>query len=204
MQEKSSGGGGAGGGVRVIAGVAKGRRLGVPRGRAVRPTSDRVREALFASLGDVVEGAVVLDLFAGTGALAIEALSRGARRAVLVERDPKAAAVVAENLERTGLGASAHLTRMDAARFCVAPGEAFDLVLVDPPYTEPATKILELLEDLRAAGGLAPGAIVVLERDRRDAALPWPLPAGLVSRRVATYGDTVLHYLEASTGDDTP
>ncbi|MGH8932948.1 MAG: 16S rRNA (guanine(966)-N(2))-methyltransferase RsmD [Egibacteraceae bacterium] len=190
--------------MRVIGGVAKGRRLGVPKGRAVRPTSDRVREALFASLGDVVDQAVVLDLFAGTGALAIEALSRGARRAVLVERDPKAAAVVAENLERTGLGSSARLARMDAARFCLSPGEAFDLVLVDPPYTEPATKILELLDHLHGAGGLAPGAVVVLERDRRDTDLQPPFPAGLVSRRVATYGDTVLHYLEASRGEATP
>ncbi|MGH8907414.1 MAG: 16S rRNA (guanine(966)-N(2))-methyltransferase RsmD [Egibacteraceae bacterium] len=190
--------------MRVIAGSAKGRVLKAPKGRDVRPTSDRVREALFASLGERVEGAVVLDLFAGTGALGIEALSRGAARAVLVERDLKAAAVIAENLERTNLGGRAQLVRMDAARFCRAPGERFDVVLVDPPYAEPTGGISALLGDLQAAGGLAPGAIVVLERDRHDhGALP-PLPAGLASRRVATYGDTVLCYLDASGGDARP
>jgi 16S rRNA (guanine966-N2)-methyltransferase len=162
-----------------------------------------VREALFASLGERVEGAVVLDLFAGTGALGIEALSRGAARAVLVERDPRAAAAIVRNLERTGLAASAWLVRMDAVRFCRAPHEAFDLVLVDPPYAEPSAALHALLGDLQAAGGLAPGAIVVLERDRRaHGPQAPPLPPGLASRRVATYGDTVLHYLDAHAEDE--
>jgi 16S rRNA (guanine966-N2)-methyltransferase len=186
--------------MRVIAGSAKGRILKAPKGRNVRPTSDRVREALFASLGERVEGAVVLDLYAGTGALGIEALSRGAARAVLVERDPKMVVVIAENLARTGLGERARLVRGDATRFCQAPGEQFDVVLADPPYAEPATNLYALLGDLQAAKGLAPGAIVVLERDRRGHESP-PPPHGLALRRVAAYGDTVLCYLDATGGD---
>jgi 16S rRNA (guanine966-N2)-methyltransferase len=180
--------------VRVIAGEAKGRRLVAPKGRDVRPTSDRVREALFASLGDRVPGARVLDLFAGTGALAIEALSRGAARAVLVEHDPRAAAAIAENLRRTGLTGRAVVVRHDAARFCREPGEAFDVVLADPPYAEPTAAVHALLGDLAAAGGLAPGAICVLERDRHDPDPGAPPPAGLALVRSATYGDTVLRY----------
>ena len=199
--------------MRVIAGTAKGRRLIAPRGRDVRPTSDRVREALFASLGERVAGARVLDLFAGTGALGIEALSRGAAEAVLVERDPRAAAAVAENLRRSGLADRARLLRQDAARFCrdprgfsraargvrgFSPDEygQFDIVLVDPPYAEPTAAVHRLLADLMAAGGLAPGAVCVVERDRHDPDPDAPPPAGLALTRTASYGDTVLVYLE--------
>ena len=189
--------------MRVIAGTAKGRRLIAPRGRDVRPTSDRVREALFASLGERVAGARVLDLFAGTGALGIEALSRGAAEAVLVERDPRAAAAVAENLRRSGLADRARLLRQDAARFCRDPrgfsrdaDGQFDIVLVDPPYAEPTAAVHRLLADLMAAGGLAPGAVCVVERDRHDPDPDAPPPAGLALTRTASYGDTVLVYLE--------
>jgi 16S rRNA (guanine966-N2)-methyltransferase len=122
--------------LRVIAGELKGQRLVAPRGRRVRPTSDRVREATFSALGGRVEGARVLDLFCGTGALAIEALSRGAATAVLVDRDPRAAL---GNVERLGLGERVELVRSDAGRWLAArvaaleePG--FDLIFVDAPY----------------------------------------------------------------------
>jgi len=121
--------------VRVIAGELKGHRLVAPRGWKVRPTSDRVREAIFSAVGDV-GGARVLDLYCGTGALAIEALSRAAAAAVLVDRDTRPAL---GNVERLGLGARAELVRADAARWLAARAEAsaddrFDLVFVDAPY----------------------------------------------------------------------
>jgi len=122
--------------LRVIAGELKGQRLVAPRGHQVRPTSDRVREATFSALGGLVEGARVLDLFCGTGALAIEALSRGAATAVLVDRDPRAAL---GNVERLGLGERVELVRSDAGRWLAArvasPEEpGFDLIFVDAPY----------------------------------------------------------------------
>jgi 16S rRNA (guanine(966)-N(2))-methyltransferase RsmD len=122
--------------LRVIAGELKGQRLVAPRGHRVRPTSDRVREATFSALGGRVEGARVLDLFCGTGALAIEALSRGAATAVLVDRDPRAAL---GNVERLGLGERVELVRSDAGRWLAArvaaPEEpGFDLIFVDAPY----------------------------------------------------------------------
>lgn len=119
--------------MRVIAGELKGQRLVAPRGWRVRPTSDRVREAVFSALGGRVEGARVLDLYCGTGALAIEALSRGAAEAVLVDRDSRAAL---GNVERLGLGERARLIRADIPRWLAGePGEPpFDLVFVDAPY----------------------------------------------------------------------
>jgi 16S rRNA (guanine966-N2)-methyltransferase len=122
--------------VRVIAGDLKGRRLVAPRGWKVRPTSDRVREAIFSSLGERVVGATVLDLYCGTGALAIEALSRGAQRAVLVDRDTRPAL---GNVERLGLGERVELIRADVGRRLgeLAAGAwagTFDLVFVDAPY----------------------------------------------------------------------
>jgi len=122
--------------MRVIAGELKGQRLVAPRGWKVRPTSDRVREAIFSTLGDRVEGAAVLDLYCGTGALAIEALSRGAARAVLVDRDTRPAL---GNVERLGLAERAELVRADIGRWLAQrgegdPGPRFDLVFVDAPY----------------------------------------------------------------------
>jgi 16S rRNA (guanine966-N2)-methyltransferase len=122
--------------VRVIAGDLKGQRLVAPRGWKVRPTSDRVREAIFSALGERVEGARVLDLYCGTGALAIEALSRGAAAAVLVDRDSRPAL---GNVQRLGLGRRAELVRADVGRWLGQVSSAsfagnFDLVFVDAPY----------------------------------------------------------------------
>jgi 16S rRNA (guanine(966)-N(2))-methyltransferase RsmD len=154
--------------MRVIAGELKGQRLVAPRGWKVRPTADRVREAIFSTLGPVrVEGARVLDLYCGTGALAIEALSRGAAAAVLVDRDTRPAI---GNVERLGLGARVELVRGEAGRWLErvsASGEAgkFDLVFVDAPYrlADPVARDL----NVNLPGLLADGARVVVESGAR-------------------------------------
>jgi len=122
--------------VRVVAGSARGRRLAAPKGDRTRPTSDRTREAVFNSLMslDAVRGAVVWDLWCGSGALGVEALSRGAARAVFVDRDPAAVAVVRKNLESCGFPEGASVHRGDALAFVADHPEGADLVLADPPY----------------------------------------------------------------------
>src|SRR4051812_30673764 len=146
--------------MRVIAGELKGQRLVAPRGWKVRPTSDRVREAIFSALGERVLGARVLDLYCGTGALAIEALSRGAASAVLVDQDTRPAL---GNVHRLGLAARAELVRADVGRWLAQPSSAastgdFDLVFVDAPYrlADPVAKDLDIhLPRLLADGGRA-------------------------------------------------
>lgn len=138
--------------MRVVGGSARGRRLQAPPGRSVRPTSDRVREAIFdilSSLG-AVEGASVVDLFAGSGALGIEALSRGANAATFIERDPKAVASVRANLAATGTADRAEVVGADVVAWLEGPGAArrFDLALCDPPYGFDGWS--ELLGHLRA------------------------------------------------------
>jgi 16S rRNA (guanine966-N2)-methyltransferase len=148
--------------MRVVAGSARGRRLEAPPGRDVRPTTDRVREAVFNALGslDVIEGAEVLDLFAGTGALGIEALSRGARRCLFVERDRIARSVIGRNLAATGLAGAAEIIAGPAERFvaqAATAGRSFDLALLDPPYT---------YGDWPALLARLPASVVVIESDR--------------------------------------
>lgn len=175
--------------MRVIAGTAKGIRLApVPSG--VRPVSDRAREGLFSSLAERVLGARVLDLFAGTGALAIEALSRGAADAVLVEQAPRAIATVRENLRRTRTGDRARLVRADARRYLerAVPERPFDLVFVDPPYAAAPSALASVLERLGPV--LAPGATVVLTRDSRSSTYVIPLDWRVAKR--LTYGDSVI------------
>ncbi len=175
--------------MRVIAGRLGGRRLMAPRGRVkTRPTSDRVREALFSMLGEL-DGAVVLDLFAGTGALGIEALSRGAERAVFVERDRAALQVLRGNLAQLGLGMPVAEVRageaLAALRAARGARETYDLVFVDPPYRharELSGALSALLPEL-----LAPEAHVVVESDRRA---PAELSLGVAQQR--HYGDTTI------------
>jgi 16S rRNA (guanine966-N2)-methyltransferase len=170
--------------MRIIAGQWRGRRLNVPPGRDVRPTSDRVREALFSILGPI-EGAAVLDLFAGSGALALEALSRGAGRATLVERAPAALKAIAANLQ--ALGAQADVRDRDVRAFvrdASAASGPYDLVFLDPPYREAAG----LGPQLDLTPLLAAGARVVSESDRRE---PLALP-GLVVADERRYGDTLI------------
>lgn len=178
------------GALRVVAGSAGGRRIDVPPGTTTRPTSDRVREALFNALDslDVVEDRQVLDGFAGSGALGIEALSRGAAHATFVDTDPVAVRVVEANLGSLGLDRRATvLTRaLDRA---LAVGGSFDLVLLDPPYAyDEWDDLFELL-----APTLSPDAVVVVESDREI-----PLPPGLAGIRSKTYGGTVVQFASPS------
>lgn len=171
--------------MRVISGSRRGARLTVPRGSAVRPTSDRVREALFSILGDV-QGAHVLDLFAGSGALGIEALSRGASDATLVDSATAAVSAIRRNLE--ALGFSADVRRQRALQFLESAktaGRQYDLVFLDPPYRHAGGLGGSLSTGL--APVLAPDARVVAESDRR-APLELELPM-LDERR---YGDTLI------------
>lgn len=172
--------------MRVIAGRYGGRRLVAPTGVATRPTSDRVREALFSVLGPSVAGARVLDLYAGTGALGIEALSRGAATAVFVERAPAAITSLRANLDALAIVADVRrMQALAALRAAAAGGEAYDLIFLDPPYRHAA----ELGHELSAAlaGVLAPAARVVSESDRRA-----PLELALPLSDERRYGDTVI------------
>jgi 16S rRNA (guanine966-N2)-methyltransferase len=164
----------------VVAGSFKGRRMVAPRGTRTRPTADRVREALFSMLGEV-EGARVLDLYAGSGALGIEALSRGAESAVFVERDARAVAAIERNL--AAVGAEAHVARQDVSRFLGHAEGPYDLVFCDPPYDFASRLAGALAERLPAVA--PPGARIVTESDKRN---PLELPFPLVTERV--YGDT--------------
>lgn len=179
--------------MRVVAGTLGGRRIAVPPGHGTRPTTDRVREALFSMLADV-SGAQVLDLFAGSGALAIEALSRGADRALLVEKDSRAARVIEANLTSLGLGEDrAQLVRgpaESALRTARERGDAYDLVFLDPPYRLAAGLGPRLADAL--APVLAPGARVVCESDHRA---PLDLP-GLRTTHDRRYGDTLIRIHE--------
>jgi 16S rRNA (guanine(966)-N(2))-methyltransferase RsmD len=168
----------------------------------VRPTADRVREALFARLGPLHE-ARVLDLYAGSGALGIEAISRGAASVVFVERAPRSLAALRENLASLGLGDRARVQPGDAARVIrrlAAEGARFDLVLLDPPYA--SGEIARALGALRRAGLLAPGATLVIESGRRH---PLPAVAGFEVRDQRRYGDTLITRLaEEAAGGSRP
>lgn len=172
--------------MRVIAGRWGGRRLRAPRGAATRPTSDRVREALFSVLGERVTGARVLDLFAGSGALGIEALSRGAAQATFVDSAPAALKALDANL--AALGITAEVRRQDAVRHLVGASAAarqYDLVFLDPPYRLAGRLGGELSRTLPAV--LAPGAAVIAESDRRR-----PLQLDLPLHDERRYGDTLI------------
>jgi 16S rRNA (guanine966-N2)-methyltransferase len=182
---------------RIIAGVAGGRRIETPRGSGTRPTSDRVREALFAALDarGAVDGAVVLDLFAGSGALGLEAASRGASEVVLVDDAREAVAVARRNAAALGLD-GVRVVQAPVLRWLSGPEPPpADLVLLDPPYALDEDALATVLRavDRRC---VAPGALVVVERDARSPEPSWPgggEPEG--SRR---YGDTVLWTAAAS------
>ena len=166
--------------MRIVAGEFRGRRLAAPRGARTRPTADRVREALFSMLGDV-SGARVLDLYAGSGALGIEALSRGAGSAVFVDRDPRAVAAIERNLESLGL--EQEVLRQDAVRFLARARGTFDLVFCDPPYDSASRLAAPLAQGLPAL--TSEHARIVTESDKRN---PLELPFPLITER--TYGDT--------------
>lgn len=177
--------------MRVIAGELRGRRLTAPRGNATRPTADRVREALFSILGSSVQGARVLDLFAGSGAMSIEALSRGALEATLVDSSSAAIGAIRSNLSRLGIAAEVH--RQTAATFlrrARSDARQYDLVFLDPPYRDAGALGSELSSALRPV--LAPGARVVVESDVR-APLELEQLTLVDGRR---YGDTTIGIYE--------
>jgi 16S rRNA (guanine966-N2)-methyltransferase len=175
--------------MRVIAGELGGRRLRSARGQATRPTAERVREALFSML-EPLQGAVVLDLFAGSGALGIEALSRGATHATFVERDPRALAVLRANVAALELGERARVLGGDALA-ALRGKDIYDLVFLDPPYAMAPALAGVLSREL--PGVLGPGARVVSESDRRA-----PLELDLALVRERRYGDTLIRIHETN------
>ena len=180
--------------MRVIAGRLGGRRLAAPGGRGTRPTSDRVREALFSILADVT-GARVLDLYAGTGAMGIEALSRGANWALFVESGSRAAAVTKQNIADLGLGAVTRVVGSTAERSLAAIITAgpFDLAFVDPPYAD-LDAATQLLRDLTSGGAFASGARIVLEH--ASARRPVGFSDRVVVSSERRYGDTALTFYQ--------
>ncbi|MGW3966221.1 16S rRNA (guanine(966)-N(2))-methyltransferase RsmD [Amycolatopsis sp. NPDC005003] len=179
---------------RIVAGTAGGRRLKVPP-KGTRPTSERVREALFNALETAgeLDGARVLDLYAGSGALGLEALSRGAADALFVESDRRAVDVLRGNVAAVGLGGTVRAGQVEAVVAAPAPA-AFDLVLADPPYAVDAAALGSVLASLAAGGWLGPSALVVIERAARDGEPDWP--PGFEPTRTKKYGDTAVFWAE--------
>jgi 16S rRNA (guanine966-N2)-methyltransferase len=179
---------------RIVGGQARGRRLVVPP-RGTRPTSERAREALFNTLRAELdlEGARVLDLYAGSGAVGLEALSRGAGAAVFVESDRRAAALLQENVKTLGLaGATVHRCSAETFLSAVGAAEPFDLVFADPPYSVPSRTIGCLLTMLAADRWLVAHGVVVIERSWREAEPPWPGEIKAIKQR--RYGEGCLWY----------
>jgi 16S rRNA (guanine966-N2)-methyltransferase len=179
---------------RIIAGTARGRRLRTPQGDRTRPTSDRVREALFSAVESALgslHGLRFLDLYAGSGAVGLEAASRGAAEVTLVEKDPRTAALIADNVRTVGLS-GVRVLRGAVGRHLADPPEApYDVVFLDPPYAAPTAQVQEHLAAL-AEGWLAPDALVVVERSTRDQPVTWP--EGYDPGRVRSYGETSLTF----------
>jgi 16S rRNA (guanine966-N2)-methyltransferase len=181
--------------MRVVGGRLRGRALAAPASRAIRPTADRLRETLFNILahayGDPVSGARVLDLFAGTGALGIEAISRGAAFALLVDDDAEARALIRQNVEALGLGGVTRIFRRDATQLGeVHPQEPFSLAFLDPPYGKGLAE--KSLASARAGGWLVPGALIVVEE---AVAAKFTAPEGFEEIERRTQGDSELIFL---------
>jgi 16S rRNA (guanine966-N2)-methyltransferase len=191
--------------MRIIGGSAGGAILRAPKGFAVRPTPDLVRQAVFNSLGPRVAGALVLELFGGTGALSLECLSRGAESAVCVEKASRHAAFIRENLERAGLTAAAlQIQTRDAfaaIRQLAAEGRQFDLVLADPPYGEKnvgrrsTSPAQQLLDDPDLAKLLRAGGLFVLGHARRDTLA---IPPEWAETKMLKHGDSVMRFFRAA------
>ncbi len=181
---------------RVIAGEAGGRRLAVPDGRDTRPTSDRAREGLFATISSIagpLAGARVLDLYAGSGAVGLEALSRGAAQVLLVEHGARAARVIRQNIEAIGLpGATVVADRVERVLARGPAGGRYDVVFADPPYALADAAVTQVLLLLAEHGWLAAGALVVVERATRSGSLSWP--DGFVPDRARRYGEATFWY----------
>jgi 16S rRNA (guanine966-N2)-methyltransferase len=189
---------------RVIAGSARGIRLAAP-GAGTRPLADRVKQAVFGSLEPALPGATVLDLCAGSGAAAIEALSRGAGRAILVERDPGTCRVIAENLRRAGVADRARVVRADALAYVRGPAAAdgpFDVVILDPPYADVQLREACLLGLATPDGLLGADAVVVATGFGK---MPPPTTAGLLrSTRERRFGETLVVFYRRAAPEDVP
>jgi 16S rRNA (guanine966-N2)-methyltransferase len=190
---------------RVIAGEAGGRRLAVPAGRDTRPTSDRAREGLFATIASMmgsVAGTRVLDLYAGSGAVGLEALSRGAGHVLLVESGARAGRVIRANVEAIGLPGAEVVT--DRVERVLARGpdpaaiqDRYDVVFADPPYAQPDQEVSGMLETLAGRDWLAPGALVIVERATRSGPVSWP--AGFTADRARRYGEATFWYARGAS-----
>ncbi len=186
---------------RIIAGAARGRRLTVPPGRSTRPTSERAREGLFSTALSVLgtlAGAAVLDLYAGSGAVGLEALSRGAADALLVESDPKAARAIRQNIATVGLPGARLLADRVSRVLDRGPGgqPRHDFVFADPPYAVPDGELARVLAALSEHGWLAPAALIAVERATRSGPLAWP--PGYLADRCRAYGEATLWYGRAA------
>ena len=184
---------------RIIAGSAGGRRLATPAGGSTRPTSDRVREAVFSALESSLgswAGVRFLDLFAGSGAVGLEAVSRGATHATLVEHHRRAAGIARRNVESLGL-TGVEVAAVRAEAFLLRPAhDCFHVVFADPPYDLEGTAVTDLLAQLVAYGWLCDEGVVVVERSARDADLRWP--EGIRGDRARRYGETAVWYGHAN------
>lgn len=180
---------------RIVAGTLGGRRLTAPPGRDTRPTSDRVREALFSTLATLtdIDGARFADLYAGSGAVGLEAASRGAAAVLLVESGPPAARALRANIEALGLGQRCRLAAAKVATVLAGPAvEPFDVVFADPPYALAEDELAGVLAALADRGWLTPDAVLVVERSVRSPEPRWP--EGITAERARRYGESVLWY----------
>lgn len=185
---------------RVVAGSARGRRLTVPHGQSTRPTSDRAREGLFSALESMLGGLAgvrALDLYAGSGAVGLEAASRGATAVLLVESDRRALEAVRTNVAAVGLpGTEVRGDTVERVAAAANPGAPYDLAFLDPPYAVDTEPLRAVLADLLTHGWLGPGAVVVVERATRGEPFDWP--PGFAADRSRTYGEATLWYGRAA------
>jgi 16S rRNA (guanine(966)-N(2))-methyltransferase RsmD len=190
--------------MRIISGSLRGRRLQAPAGGVVRPTPDRVRESVFNILGQRLDEMTFADLYAGSGAMGLEAASRGARRVVLVEHDPEACEVIRRNVASLGCQDRVALVcrSVDLALDEIqGRGEVFDVLFADPPYSEPPGTLDDLVARLDGTSLIDPGGCVVLQTRRgRSVAVP----PGFCARRTRHYGITSIHVLDRLTGEEPP
>ncbi|WP_042392359.1 16S rRNA (guanine(966)-N(2))-methyltransferase RsmD [Streptacidiphilus carbonis] len=188
---------------RVIAGSARGRRLAVPPGEGTRPTSDRAREGLFStweSLRGSLAGARVLDLYAGSGAVGLESLSRGAAASLLVEGDQAAVKAILANVRTLSLpGAEVRSGQVEKVIAAGAPTRPYDMLFMDPPYAVTDGELREILITLRAGGWLADGTLATVERGTRGGGFTWP--EGFEPLRERRYGEATLWYGRAAASD---
>jgi 16S rRNA (guanine966-N2)-methyltransferase len=187
---------------RIIGGSAGGRRLATPRGSSTRPTSDRVREALFSAVEawcGSLDGLRFLDLYAGSGAVGLEAWSRGAGVVTLVEQDRRTAMLISRNATTVGFARADVRAQAVGAVLRKPPAAPYDVVFLDPPYPLPEDEVVAVLRTLVEGHWLVPGALVVVERASRGPELAWP--EGLAGERSKRYGETMLWYGHGASRD---